>query len=34
MTMMTVSGFPADDELGACRTSLVSPEQPVLPACL
>ncbi len=22
--------FPAQDELGTCRTSLVSPEQPVL----
>ena len=26
----TIQRFPAHDELGTCRTSLVSPEQPVL----
>ena len=31
MVMITIfQCFPANDELGACRTNVVSPEQPVL----
>ncbi len=30
ITIITIKTFPAHDELGTCRPSLVSPEQPVL----
>ncbi len=30
ITVIVIMAFPAHDELGTCRTSLVSPEQPVL----
>ncbi len=30
ISIMIIKRFPAHDELGTCRTSLVSPEQPVL----
>ena len=29
LIMIVIKRFPAHDELGTCRTSLVSPEQPV-----